>query len=87
MTASAVDVFAISAAAKLGATIVTYPLQLIKARLQSAGKHTHADRQYTGTLNAILRIWQTEGAPGTSRWNHHPYRSGSPVHYPADSSE
>lgn len=27
----------------------------------SAGKHTHADRQYTGTLNAILRIWKTEG--------------------------
>ena len=58
---SAADVFALSAAAKLGATIVTYPLQLIKARQMSSGKHTHADRQYTGTLNAILRIWKTEG--------------------------
>ena len=58
---TAADVFAISAAAKLGATVLTYPLQLIKARLQSAGRHTHADRQYSGTMNAILRIWQTEG--------------------------
>ena len=60
---SAADVFVLSAAAKLGATIVTYPLQLIKARQMSAGKHTHADRQYTGTLNAILRVWKTEGPP------------------------
>ena len=59
--ASAVDVFAISAVAKLGATVLTYPLQLIKARLQSAGKHTHSDRRYTGTLDAVLRIWQNEG--------------------------
>ena len=58
---SAADVFALSAAAKLGATVVTYPLQLIKARQMSSGKHTHADRQYTGTLNAILRIWKSEG--------------------------
>lgn len=58
---STLDVFFISALAKLGATIVTYPLQLIKARQMSAGKHTHADRQYSGTINAILRIWKTEG--------------------------
>ena len=58
---SAADVFVLSAAAKLGATIVTYPLQLIKARQMSAGKHTHADRKYAGTLDAILRIWRSEG--------------------------
>lgn len=60
---SAADVFALSAAAKLGATMVTYPLQLIKARQMSAGKHTHADRKYAGTLDAILRIWRSEGVP------------------------
>ena len=59
---SALDVFGVSAAAKLGATLLTYPLLLVKARLQSAGKHTHADRRYTGTLDAVLRIWQNEGA-------------------------
>ena len=57
------DVFLLSAAAKLGATVVTYPLLLVKARLQSAGKHTAEDRRYDGTLDALQRIWKTEGAP------------------------
>jgi hypothetical protein len=56
------DVFFLSAAAKLGATVVTYPLLLVKARLQSAGKHTASDRKYSGTANAIERIYKTEGA-------------------------
>ena len=55
------DVFFLSAAAKLGATVVTYPLLLVKARLQSAGKHTSSDRKYTGTVDAIERIYKTEG--------------------------
>ena len=59
------DVFLLSALAKLGATVVTYPLLLVKARLQSAGKHTADDRRYTGTLDAIERIYKTEGAPPT----------------------
>lgn len=53
--------FFLSAAAKFGATVVTYPLLLVKARLQSAGKHTASDRKYTGTLDAIDRIYKTEG--------------------------
>ena len=53
--------FFLSAAAKLGATVVTYPLLLVKARLQSAGKHTSSDRRYTGTVDAIERIYRTEG--------------------------
>ena len=70
---STLDVFLTSALAKLGATIVTYPLQLIKARQMSAGRHTHKDRQYSGTVNAILRIWKHEGGPThpvfSSPWN------------------
>ncbi len=58
---SALQVFAVSALAKLGATVCTYPLLLVKARLQSAGKHSQLDRQYTGTADAIQRIWKTEG--------------------------
>jgi len=57
------DVFFLSAAAKLGATVVTYPLLLVKSRLMSAGKHTSSDRKYTGTLDAIERIYKTEGDP------------------------
>lgn len=59
--ATALEIFLVSALAKLGATIVTYPLLLIKQRLQSAGKHTHADRKYTSTADAVRRIWQNEG--------------------------
>jgi hypothetical protein len=38
---SPLDVFALSAAAKLGATVVTYPLLLVKARAQLT-KSCHA---------------------------------------------
>ena len=55
------EIFLVSALAKLGATITTYPLLLIKQRLQSAGRHTHKDRQYSGTADAVQRIWKTEG--------------------------
>ena len=58
--------FFLSAAAKLGATVVTYPLLLVKARLQSAGKHTSSDRKYSGTVDAIERIYRTEGGAAPS---------------------
>ena len=57
-------VFAVSAASKLGATVVTYPILLIKARLQSAGAHTAADRVYAGTTDAVARIWKEGGLAG-----------------------
>ena len=50
-----------SALAKLGATILTYPILLVKSRLQAASKHTHADLQYSGTYDALRRIWRKEG--------------------------
>ena len=50
-----------SALAKLGATIITYPILLVKSRLQAASKHTHADLKYKGTSDALRRIWKKEG--------------------------
>ncbi len=55
------EFFLMSALAKLGATILTYPVLLVKSRLQAASKHTHADLQYSGTYDALKRIWQKEG--------------------------
>lgn len=55
------EFFVMSALAKLGATILTYPILLVKSRLQAASKHTHADLQYSGTYDALNRIWQKEG--------------------------
>ena len=58
------EVFVASALAKLGATLVTYPILLVKARLQSANAHTTADRRYVGTVDAIQRIYAADGVRG-----------------------
>lgn len=58
------EVFLASALAKLGATLVTYPILLVKARLQSANAHTTADRRYAGTADAIRTIYAADGLRG-----------------------
>lgn len=58
------EVFLLGASAKIAATIVTYPMIVIKSRLQAAGSHTAADMQYNGTWDAIRRIWSEEGFGG-----------------------
>ena len=57
-----VQIFLIGALAKLGATVVTYPLLLIKSRLMSQSKTDAAEHQYSGTLDALLRIYKNDGA-------------------------
>lgn len=58
------EVFLASALAKLGATLVTYPILLVKARLQSANALTTADRRYVGTVDAVKRIYAADGLRG-----------------------
>uniref|UniRef100_A0A9I9DWY7 Peroxisomal nicotinamide adenine dinucleotide carrier n=1 Tax=Cucumis melo TaxID=3656 RepID=A0A9I9DWY7_CUCME len=59
------QIFFLGAVAKLGATVVTYPLLVVKARLQAkqavAGDKRH---QYKGTLDAILKMIRYEGLYG-----------------------
>ena len=55
------EFFLMSALAKLGATILTYPILLVKSRLMAASKHTHADLQYNGTYDALKSIYKKEG--------------------------
>ena len=40
----------------------TYPLLLVKTRLMSASKDTHAHMKYSGPVDAVLRILKDEGA-------------------------
>ena len=40
---------------------MTYPLLVVKSRLQAANKDTHADLKYTGAVDAVTRIWKHEG--------------------------
>ena len=58
------DVFALTALAKLGATLVTYPLLLVKSRLQAMNRSTDKDAQYKGVQDAVARILSNEGFSG-----------------------
>lgn len=62
---TAIEVFFLGAIAKLGATVVTYPLLVVKSRLQ-AKQATGVDQRhhYKGTLDAITKMFQYEGFSG-----------------------
>ncbi|XP_015074905.1 peroxisomal nicotinamide adenine dinucleotide carrier [Solanum pennellii] len=62
---TALEIFLLGAVAKLGATVVTYPLLVIKSRLQ-AKQDVGADKrhQYKGTLDALMKIIRYEGFHG-----------------------
>jgi adenine nucleotide transporter 17 len=58
------EIFLIGALAKIGATIVTYPMIVVKSRLQAMGRHSDQQSSYLGTSDAIGRIWSQEGPGG-----------------------
>ncbi|EEF35485.1 peroxisomal nicotinamide adenine dinucleotide carrier [Ricinus communis] len=62
---TAVEIFLLGALAKLGATVVTYPLLVVKSRLQAKQLKTGDKRHhYEGTLDAILKMIHYEGFYG-----------------------
>ncbi|KAL4198019.1 hypothetical protein AMTRI_Chr03g43800 [Amborella trichopoda] len=63
--ATALEVFLFGALAKLGATISTYPLLVVKSRLQAKQEiGGNIAFRYTGTLDAIVKMIRYEGLPG-----------------------
>lgn len=62
---TALEIFLLGAVAKLGATVVTYPLLVIKSRLQ-AKQDIGADKrhQYKGTHDAMMKMIRYEGFHG-----------------------
>ncbi|KAJ1426399.1 Mitochondrial substrate/solute carrier [Sesbania bispinosa] len=62
---TALEIFLLGALAKLGATVVTYPLLVVKARLQ-ARQVKNADKRhhYKGTWDAIIKMIRYEGLYG-----------------------
>ncbi|XP_042491814.1 peroxisomal nicotinamide adenine dinucleotide carrier-like [Macadamia integrifolia] len=62
---SALEVFLAGALAKLGATLVTYPLLVVKSRLQAKQEigGGNVSLQYTGTVDAIFKMIRYEGLP------------------------
>ncbi|XP_020211617.1 peroxisomal nicotinamide adenine dinucleotide carrier [Cajanus cajan] len=62
---TAVEIFLLGALAKLGATVVTYPLLVVKARLQARQDKTGDRRHhYKGTWDAIIKMIRYEGFDG-----------------------
>ncbi|WOL04700.1 peroxisomal nicotinamide adenine dinucleotide carrier-like [Canna indica] len=62
---TALEIFTLGAVAKLGATVITYPLLVVKARLQvKQGFHDDKRHQYTGTYDAITKMVHYEGLSG-----------------------
>ncbi|KAJ0984080.1 hypothetical protein J5N97_002436 [Dioscorea zingiberensis] len=61
---TALEIFLLGAIAKLGATVVTYPLLVVKSRLQ-AKQASGVDKRhhYKGTLDAISKMIRYEGIP------------------------
>eukprot|EP00897_Mesotaenium_endlicherianum_P009366 jgi/Mesen1/8458/ME000476S07992 len=63
--ASALEVFGMGAVAKLGATVVTYPLLVVKSRLQAKQEiGGDINARYSGTVDAIAKMVQHEGVAG-----------------------
>ncbi|KAH9618337.1 hypothetical protein KSS87_000698 [Heliosperma pusillum] len=62
---TALEIFLLGAVAKLGATVVTYPLLVVKSRLQ-AKQVAGADKRhhYEGTFDAIMKMIHNEGLAG-----------------------
>uniref|UniRef100_A0A5B7A9N9 Putative peroxisomal nicotinamide adenine dinucleotide carrier isoform X1 n=1 Tax=Davidia involucrata TaxID=16924 RepID=A0A5B7A9N9_DAVIN len=62
---TALEIFLLGAVAKLGATVVTYPLLVVKSRLQ-AKQVTGGDKRhhYKGTFDAIMKMIRHEGFYG-----------------------
>ncbi|XP_057974621.1 peroxisomal nicotinamide adenine dinucleotide carrier-like isoform X2 [Malania oleifera] len=65
---TALEVFLLGALAKLGATISTYPLLVVKSRLQAKQEIGGSNSlRYSGTLDAIIKMIRHEGLPGFYR--------------------
>nr|AFK47576.1 unknown [Lotus japonicus] len=62
---TALEIFLLGALAKLGATVVTYPLLVVKARLQARQvKNGDKRHNYKGTQDAIIKMIRYEGLYG-----------------------
>ncbi|XP_021728081.1 peroxisomal nicotinamide adenine dinucleotide carrier-like [Chenopodium quinoa] len=62
---TALEVFFLGAVAKLGATVTTYPLLVVKSRLQAKQDiGSNVSLRYSGTLDAIVKMIRYEGLLG-----------------------
>ncbi|CAI5483544.1 unnamed protein product [Closterium sp. Yama58-4] len=60
-SATSTEIFLVGALAKIGATLATYPMLVVKSRLQA--RHA-AGQRYSGMWDAIFKIVRQEGVRG-----------------------
>ncbi|XP_042026832.1 peroxisomal nicotinamide adenine dinucleotide carrier-like isoform X2 [Salvia splendens] len=58
---TSLEIFLLETLANLGATVVTYPLLVIKSRLQAKQQFEHERHQHEGTVDAIDKMIRYEG--------------------------
>ena len=58
------EVFLLSALAKIGATLVTYPLLVVKSRIQTRNKNSGQGQADAGVVDTIRQILEREGMGG-----------------------
>ncbi|XP_007044248.2 PREDICTED: nicotinamide adenine dinucleotide transporter 2, mitochondrial [Theobroma cacao] len=64
---SPADVAIASAISKVLASIMTYPHEVIRSRLQEQGQVRNSEVHYAGVVDCIRKVFQKEGLPGFYR--------------------
>ncbi|KAH0916063.1 hypothetical protein HID58_030509, partial [Brassica napus] len=56
-----------SSIAKVVASVLTYPHEVIRAKLQEQGQMRNSENKYSGVIDCVKKVFRSEGIPGMYR--------------------